>query len=245
MTENPGLEEQALNKVLEVGFATQVDQAEAINVNAHTDLLKLLRGEVDSVALAGRGLVLQHDLRIQAIELEADSIEVNPLGVLLGRIELDRAKITTAKVTLTEADLNRALSSESILSRMQNLPLQVDGRSVRIDIQQLQVQLLDHNRWGMELSLLLHDGSPQQFKLVGWSKMQAARPRLILEDFRCTEGGGLPLDVMTAAMQKLNEWACLPFFPYEDMAIKLQEIRVHNGYMILQTEIDIDHRPWA
>lgn len=78
MHDEPRLEEQALNMAAEIGISTQVDEAEKINVDVQTDLLKVIQGQADSVAIAGKGVVIQEDIRVQEMELQTDSIAINP-----------------------------------------------------------------------------------------------------------------------------------------------------------------------
>ncbi|MCF4969747.1 LmeA family phospholipid-binding protein, partial [Nostoc sp. CMAA1605] len=65
MVEGSGIGEQALNKAAEIGLSSQLDEVENLDVNIKTDPLKLIQGEVESVNIAGEGLVMQKDLRME------------------------------------------------------------------------------------------------------------------------------------------------------------------------------------
>src|SRR4028118_367017 len=95
--DNLRLDEQAISKAAEIGLSSQLDEAEKIDIDIKTDLLKAVQGQVDSVAIAGQGLVIQKDIRVQEMELHTDSIDINPLSALFGQIELNQSVDATAR----------------------------------------------------------------------------------------------------------------------------------------------------
>ncbi|MDV2990865.1 MAG: hypothetical protein N4J56_000519 [Chroococcidiopsis sp. SAG 2025] len=78
MSEQQGLGEQALNKAAEIGLSSQLDEVEKLDVDIKTDPLKALQGQVDSVAIAGEGMVMQKDLRVEKMDMQVDSVAINP-----------------------------------------------------------------------------------------------------------------------------------------------------------------------
>jgi len=75
--ENQGLGEQALNKVAEVGLASQ-DEVKNLDVDIQTDAFKLMQGQVDSVTIEGEGMVMQSDLRVEEMDMQLNSVAINP-----------------------------------------------------------------------------------------------------------------------------------------------------------------------
>src|SRR6476620_6565295 len=112
MPDSPGLGEQALNKAAEIGLSNQLDEVENLDVDIKTDPLKLVQGQVDAVTIEGEGLVMQKDLRMEELEMQMDSVAINPLSVAFGKIELTKPTQASTRVVLTEADINRAFNSE-------------------------------------------------------------------------------------------------------------------------------------
>ena len=56
------LDEQAIIKEAEVGLSRQLGEAEKIDVDVKTDLLKAVERQGDSVAIGGQGLFMQKDI---------------------------------------------------------------------------------------------------------------------------------------------------------------------------------------
>ena len=86
MQENQGLGEQALNKAAEIGLSSQLDEVEALDVDIETDPLKLVQGQVDSVTIAGEGMVMQKDLRMEELDMHMSGVAINPLSAAFGKI---------------------------------------------------------------------------------------------------------------------------------------------------------------
>jgi LmeA-like phospholipid-binding len=55
--DKPNLGDKTFSKVVEMGIATQLDEAEVINVDIRTNPGKLVQGKLDSVTISGKGLV--------------------------------------------------------------------------------------------------------------------------------------------------------------------------------------------
>ncbi|MEP0778273.1 DUF2993 domain-containing protein [Microcoleus sp. ZQ-A2] len=114
MPDEPRLEEQALSEAAEMAITAQLDEVENIDVEVHTDLLKMVQGQADSVSIAAQGVVMQKDIRVQEMEVQTDRIAIDLLRTIFGQVELEKPLDATARVVLTEQDLNRALDSDYI-----------------------------------------------------------------------------------------------------------------------------------
>lgn len=139
--DNPDLGEKALSKVAELGIVSQLDEAETIDVDIRTDPGKLSQGEVDSVTIAGKGLVMKQDLRMETLEINTDTVAINPLSAVFGNIELTHPTNADTQIVLTEADINRAFNSDYLQAKLHGLKMEVEGHSVTIDVQKAMVTL--------------------------------------------------------------------------------------------------------
>ncbi len=89
MSQERKTEENLLFQAAENTLSHQLDQAEKIDVDVQTDLLKIVQGQADTVSLAGEGLEVQ-EVRIQEIQVQTDQISINPLSAIFGQIELEQ-----------------------------------------------------------------------------------------------------------------------------------------------------------
>ena len=239
------LEEQALSRAAEMMLSSQLDEAEKIDVDVRTDLLEIVQGEADSVAVTGQGLVMQKDIRVQEMELHTDSIAINPLSALFGQIQLNQPVDATARLVLTEPDINRALNSDYIRSKIPNLELNVEGQTAIIEPVQMKLHLPGDGKMIFTADTLLHDeiGKTKQIGFTAVMLVKTGEQPLLLEGFNCTPGQGISLELAIAFMQKLRELVNLPYYEIEGMALRVKDVDVQKGSLTLHTEAHVTQLP--
>ncbi|MEH2180483.1 LmeA family phospholipid-binding protein [Nostoc sp.] len=238
------LEEQFLSQEAEKQISNQLDEVEQIEIDVKTDLLKILQGQADGVAVAGQGLVIKEDIRVQEIKLQTDSIDINPFSALFGQIELNEAVNAIARIVLTEVDMNRTLASDFVRSRMPNYDLDVDGEIVSFEPQQIQVFLPGDGKIECKGRVLLKEkGKTRPLAYTAVFCPRTHSQPAMLEGFNCTEGEGVSVELVTALMQKVKELMNIPSFKWEDMAFKIKDIKVEKGSLILLVETQMKQIP--
>ena len=245
MSDQSKLEEQALEKIAEMTLSNQLDAAEKIDVDVRTDVLKIVQGQADSVAIAGQGLVMQKDIRVEQMELRADHIAINPLSALFGQIELDQPLNATARLVLTETDINRALNSEYMQSKMQKLELNVEGKIATIEPLKLELYLPANDKIVFHANTILHDetSKTQHIGFTGTMLVNSGDRSLLMEGFNCTPDQGISLELAITFMQKLKQLLNLPDFELAGMALRVKDVDVQQGSLILHTEARVQQIP--
>ena len=244
MPDEPRLDEQVLSQAAEMTLSSQLDEVENIDVDVRTNPLKLVQGQADSIAFAGQGLVMQKDIRVQDIQLQTDSIAINPLSALFGQIKLDQPMDATARVVLTETDINRALNSEYIRSNMQNLELNVDRKTVAMEMQQMELLLPGDGKMVFSGKTLLHEmNHTRPLSFTATIQPRTLSQPLLLEKFDCTEGEGLSVEFIIALMKRLNELADLPHYEIEGTALRIKDMDVQVGSLVVYAEVHVSQLP--
>ncbi len=244
MHDEQRLEEQALSKAAEITLSSQLDAAEKIDVDVQTDLLKIIMGHADSVAIAGQGLVMQEDIRVQEMELHIDQISIDPVSAILGQIKLNQPVDATVRIVLTEQDINRALNSKYILSRAQNLELNVDGQLVKLGMQQMELHLPDGDKMVFKGTTVLHEiDKTQQVDFTNTFRPRTTKRPVLLESFQCMDGQSMSLEVAVAFMEKIKELVNLPYFEVEQMTFRIQNMEVKAGSITLQLKVNVRQIP--
>lgn len=244
MPDEPRLEAQALSDAAEMAISTQLDEVENLDVDVRTDLLRMVQGQAESVAVAGQGLVMQKDIRVHELELHADSIAIDLLSALLGEIELNEPVEATARIVLKEYDINRALKSDSIRRKFPTLELNVEGQVITIEPQHLEVHLPGGNKIGFRGTILLHEiGKTQRISFTAVICRGTIEQPLLLEAFNCTEGVGISLELAIAFLKKARELLNLPYFDWEGMALHIKQVDVQEGSLTLHTEVYVKQLP--
>ncbi|MEH1871277.1 LmeA family phospholipid-binding protein [Nostoc sp.] len=244
MPDEHRLEEQFISQEAEKIISEKLDDAEKIEIDVQTDLLKIVQGQADGVSVAGVGLVIQEDIRVQEIKLQTESININPFSAIFGQIELNEPVNATARIILTEVDMNRALASDFVSSQMQSFDLDVDGTIVSFEAEKIEIFLPGDGKIECKGRVLLKEKG--NTRLLAYTAI--ARPRThsepaMLESFNCTEGGGISLEVVTALIHKAKELMNIPYFKWEDMVFHIKDIKVETGSLVLLVETKMKQIP--
>ncbi|WP_298906597.1 DUF2993 domain-containing protein [uncultured Nostoc sp.] len=244
MQDEHNLEEKVLSQGAEMMVSQALDEVEKIDINVETDLFKILQGQADGVSFAGKGLVIQDDIRVQEIKLQTDSIDINPFSALFGKIEFNESVNAIGHIVVTEVDINRALTSDLIRTQMQNLELNVDGEIVSFEPQKIQVFLPGEGKIECRGRVLLKEiGNTRPFAYTALLRPRTHSQPAMLESFNCTEGEGVSIELVTALMQKAKELMNIKVFKWEDIKFSIKDIKVEIGSLTLMVEANVKQIP--
>lgn len=246
MPEQRGLGEQALNKAAEIGLTSQLDATESLDVNIKTDPLKLVQGQVDAVVVEGEGLVMQKDLRMEELEMQMSSVAINPISAAFGKIELTKSTEAGVRVVLTEADINRAFNSEYIYMQLQNKQVHVNGRPTTIEAQQVDFHLPGERKVALKASVLLPEtGEVKQVVFTATPHVSANGQSVSLEGVQYGEGEELSPELTKALVNETTELLNLSNFDLEGMSLRINNLEVEAGQLVLQAEAYVEQIPSA
>lgn len=242
--DQPDIGEQALSKAAEIGLSTQLDEVENLEVDIRTDPGKLIQGELESVAIEGKGLVMQKDLRAEELEVKMGSIAINPLSAAFGKIELTRPTDAEAHVVLTEQDIERAFNSEYIHDKLQNLEVHVNGQPLTINTRQVQFRLPGDGKIVLTAEILVNEtGETKQISFTTVPRMSAGGERIVLENVQYAEGKELSTELTAALLERASELLNLRNFELEGMSLRLKGLDVHKGKLTLQATARVEQFP--
>ena len=243
MAGEPGLGEQALSKIAEVGIASQLDEVEELNIDIRTDPLKAIQGEVDSVAIEGKGMVVQQDLRMEKIEVKTDTVSIDPLSVVFGNIELTHPTNADARIVLKADDLNRALKSEYLRPKLQNLKMQNQGKPVTIDVQQVELSLPGDGKLSICAEFLVQETADlKQFSAIVSPQLQEDDQKILLEVLSF-EGHGLTHELANTLLDQISNLLNLKNFDIPGMQLRLREFETQTGQLVLHANTKIEQLP--
>lgn len=244
MQDQPGLGEQALNKAAEVGISSQLDEVEHLDVDIKTNPLELLQGQVDEVKIAGDGLVMKKDLRVDQLDMHMSGVAVNPLSVAFGKIELTKPTDASVRAVLTEIDINRAFNSEYVRSQLHNLPVQIEEKSTTVDVQQVEFNLPGDNKIVLKASVLTGDRT-EQVAFSATPVVNSNGQTVALENVEYGEGEELSPELTKALVNQTSEILNLSNFDLQGMSLRIKKLKVETGKLTLQAEAHIEQIPSA
>lgn len=235
---------QALNKVAEIGLSNQLDEVKNLEVEIETDPLKLMSGTVDSVSIKAEGLVMNHDLRIEEMEMHTGHVSINPMSAAFGKIELTRPTDAETHVVLTEKDVNRAFNSDFIRDKMQDLKVRINGELAIVDTHQIEFGLPGDGKIFLSTEVTLQ--STQEKKRVAFTtvpKVGQGGQQVLLEEVQYIEGQDLSPELTEALLSQARELLNLKNFELDGMALKLKKLDVQKGKLVLESEAHVEHFP--
>lgn len=243
--QEPRLEEEALNKATEMQLSSQLDAAEKIDVDIETDLLKIIQGQADSAKITGQGLVMEKDIRVQEMELYTDNININPISAVFGQIKLDQPIDAEAYLLLTEPDINRALNSDYMRSKMQNIELKVEDKTAIVEPKHLKLFLPEDGKITFSADTVLHDelGKTKQIHFAATMLVKTEEQSLLMEGFNCTPGQGISLEFALAFIQKLREMVNSPYIELQGMLLRIKNVDVQKGKLKLYAQAHVSQLP--
>lgn len=240
----PDIGEQALSKAAEIGLSTQLDEVENLDVDIRTDPGKLIQGQLESVEIEGKGLVMEKDLRAEELEIKTSNIAINPLSAAFGKIELTRPTDADAHVVLTEQDLERAFNSKYIHDKLQNLKIHVNGQPLVINTQQVQLRLPGDGKIVLTAEILLQEtGEIQQISFSTLPRLSSGGERIALDDIQYAQGKELSPELTTALLERASELLNLRNFELQGMSLRLKGMEVQKGKLTLQATARVDQFP--
>ncbi len=163
--EQPRLGEQALNKIAELALASQLEEVERLEVQIKTDLNKLARGEIDSIAIKLYGLVMQQDLTVEELQLQINRVTVKPLSAVFGKKLNCSIPLEEQFILSSTRIILRVLSTQNLfykhLHQMQSFG---EDKRVAIHVQRVKCWLLADDNIAVKFELIL--GEAGEFQSV-------------------------------------------------------------------------------
>lgn len=233
--------EQAIDKVVEMAIASQLDESESLSVTVETQPLQLAQGEVDSLTIQGEGLVMQQDLRVAELQVEVKDISVNPLSAMFGKIELNGPALGTARAVLTESDINRAFNSEYISGKLRQLKVHRDGQTVTIDVLSVDCKLLSEGKIALNAEVWVRDtSSTEKIYFTAKPEIDAGGWAVSLAEVEYPENQEFSPDLTAALAAKASEVLNLRNFELEGMSLRIQQLNVEAGLLTVQAEAKVE-----
>ncbi|BAZ68935.1 hypothetical protein NIES4106_37040 [Fischerella sp. NIES-4106] len=243
MSQERKIEENLLSQAAENTLSKQLDEAQKIDVDVQTDLLKIVQGQADTVSFAGEGIEIQ-EVRIQEIEVQTDKISINPLSAIFGQIKLDQPVNTKARIVLKEADINHALTSDFVRSKIKYLNLSVDGETVSLQPDKIQLSLPDDNI--IQIDGFVQINEPANTTKVGFTGVFSPRTLdkpIFMKNFNCFQGEGISLNIVVAFLNKIKELINSPYLEFDNVWFRIINMEVQKGSIIFLVEARMKQIP--
>lgn len=217
------LGEKTLNKIAEMALSSRVEKADRLTVRVKTDPNLLAQGMLESLAIDGRGLVMNPSLRMQEMRIDLDTIAVSPFKALMGNIQLTRPSQGTIYVVLNEADIETAYRSISLPRK------QIEGVTCHVRAGRISVRLQVRS---------LPVGDREILDLI-------VTPKIVGESVTVDIAGleEIPGELAREIAEKTREIFHLKNFEIDGISLSIERLGLEDGKVILQGRAGITHFP--
>ncbi len=236
-----GISEQAISKTVEAGIKSQLDDAEALNVEIHTDPLKLAQGQIDSATLEGKGLVVKDDLRTEAIALETDAVNINLLKAAFGNIELEQPTDAKACVTLKAEDIEHAFNSGYVKQKLRGQKLTLpSGEAVTTDASNVRFTLPNADTFKIEADIMLIEKvETHHVAFTAKPQITEGGHQLTLVDVQYENDNNSDLELAQSLIRSTEDLLDLRNFEMGSMSLKFEQLDIKAGKLIVTAKANI------
>jgi hypothetical protein len=236
--------EQALNKIAEIALASQLAQAEGLEVRIKTDLSKLAHGELDSIAIKIDGLLMPQNLHVDELKLQINRIIVKPFSALLGKIILTQPCDGTIRIAINEDSLTRILNSKSFYEHLHQIQGSVEDKRIAIDVRQVRCCLLADGKIAFNCQVIEDKaGEAQTLAFTAIPRIVTDGQGIILQDVDYLDGKELLPELTAALVAQVSEVLSFRKFQQQGMSLRIQQINVAVGKLTLQADVWVERFP--
>ena len=238
------LGEQTLNKIAKLALSSQLEDADSLEVRVKTDPEKLAGGELESLLIEGKGLVIETDLRLQVLEIALKAIAVAPLKALTGKIKLTQPSQGSARIVLTETDLNCALNSPDLRAKINVLDTYLSTEKVKLTVPQKKCQLREDGTVAVEAIVQLQpSGETKEVAFTTTPKVTSGGTSVVLEDIQYEPGKEVSEELTQAFLDKAEKMLDLRNFEKKGLALRINHLSIEAGKITLLAAADITEFP--
>ncbi len=195
-----------LDRVAENTIRSRFVSIESLKVRIdNAPVHQIVKGRIDRLRLAGRGLSPIKDVRIEALELETDPIVLQGL-----RPKLAQPLQAGLRLVLKPEDLNQGLRSPLITTRLRNLGLRFlqrrDSQQLeRFDFQNLRLECLPSHRIRLQAELQ-EQGYPDKLAIVAEAEpsIELGRTLKLVNPTLLVNGKSAPAQITNAIAQAVS-----------------------------------------
>lgn len=247
-----------VDQKIEAAFRSRVTAVETIAVRVdNTPSYRLLKGKIQRLRLASRGVDLTPHLRLKSLAIETDPIAAD-WAVLRGgefgsfpqvQSVLEEPLNAALQVTLNETDLNRFLASPAVKTRFNAMAQRIveqlpSGRNQHYELLSTTVNLKDNNRLTVDLDLQVSRHQNNQFRefdlrVESGIKIQQGKKLSLVEPKVTVDGKPLPPRLVTIVSERISARFNLGTLNEEKMIARLLQLKIEEDEVKLAAFVQI------
>jgi hypothetical protein len=238
------LGEETLNRIATLALSSQLDDARKLDVRVKTDPSLLAKGQLESLAIYGEGLIMEHDIRLQEMVIRLETIAVAPFKALTGNIVLTQPTDGKARIVIAQADLNRAFNSDVLGTQLRSLQVQIEGKPQTLNVNQVHCRLLAEGRVGLDADVRLSQSDEtQRVSFTTTPRVSDDGRSVVLEKVEYAHGKELSPELTQALVAKAGKILHLSHFEMPGISLQMHHLEVTEGQLTLQAVAHVTQFP--
>lgn len=236
-----------LDKVIEHNLRSRLNKVEQLQVRVdNAPSYQIVQGKVERVRIAGRGLWLTPDVRIGALEVETDPINVDlqrlrQRGQKSPRASLRQPVQAGVHLALTQADINKALQSPAVAARLRVIGSRLLGGSPeRYQFLNPRIEFLNNKRFRFQVQLLEKDAEPLAFSLESGLGIIAGRRLQLIEPAVSVNGKALSPQLVSGLTGAVNNRLDLRTLEEKGILARLLKLDINPGELDVAAFVRVD-----
>lgn len=241
-----------VDRTAENAIRSQLQQAERLEVRVdNAPSHQLLQGKVERVRLAGRGLRLkQQDMRIAELELETDSIDLDPRSLGKQKLKLRRSLQAGVHLSLEQQDLNQVLPT--LIARIQEFVIPELGGdrsefkpnskpNSNYKFINPKLELLANNRLRFQVQLAA-EGNDEPLAIVAESGLAVTKGRQIqlIQPKVAIDGEAVAQEIVDEIATNLSQELDLRRLEAYGLQVRILQLKIETQKLELVTFVRVD-----
>lgn len=235
----------AIDTIAENTLRSRLNKVEQLQVRVdNAPSYQFVQGKVERVRIAGRGLWLTPDIRIGALELETD-----PLNLDLQRIRggsspkqsLRKPLQAGVRLVFTEEDINKALLSPAIAARLRQLGSSLSRESrAPYELFNPQVDFLDNNRVRFQVDLQQKDAETLTLVVESGLKVVAGHRFSLIEPVATINGQSLSPFIVQGFAEGISKRYDLRSLEESGITARVLQLKVDSRELEVAAFVRVD-----
>lgn len=235
------------DKITEGAIRARFNKVEQLKVRIdNAPNYQLIQGKIERVRIAGRGMWLTPDIRIDALELETDPLNVDLQRLRSGAQVNPRASLRQplqagVRLVLTESDLNKALASPNFAARLKIIGSRaLGGLPERYEFINPKIELLASKRLRFQVEVREKDAQPLALIVESGLNITAGQRFGLVEPIVSINGKPLSPPLVAALTRGVSN--SLNFRTLEERGItaRVLQFKVEQGELEVAAFVRVD-----
>lgn len=236
----------AIDTIAENTLRSRLNQVEQLQVRVdNAPSYQIVQGKVERVRIAGRGLWLTPDIRIGALELETDPLNLDLQRLRGGRNSpkqsLRKPLQAGVRLVFTEEDINKALLSPAIAARLRQLGSSLSGESrPSYEVFNPQVDFLDNNRLRFQVDVQQKDAETLNLVVESGLKIVAGHRLSLVEPVATINGQALSPFIVTGFAEGISKRYDLRNLEESGITARVLQLKVDSRELEVAAFVRVD-----